>query len=152
MKLKWSQLYARWFYGCTKHPECQHSFDADQETGAPLADKKLIPEGHFRASDWTSGHPETRAKRPVRPGKALWRAILDESYLSGPTPVAVVAFPDPPEPPPQEPPVKKRRKNPAQDPFQGVDNSAPPQWAAAEMMPDLNAMLRLMIDAMGDRE
>lgn len=95
MKLKWSRRYTRWFYGCAKYPACSHTFDAEQKTGAPLpgSDGRPVPGDHFKASDWTSGHPEEASKTAI-PGRAFWRHVLDDTYLSEPLPVMPEAFPD----------------------------------------------------------
>lgn len=108
MKLKWSRLYTRWFYGCAKYPACHHTFDAEQGTGAPLpgVDGLPVPKNHFEASDWTSGHPEMTTGIPRWPGKALWNAVLDDSFLTGPFTVMPEAFTDSDESPAPSP--KKR--------------------------------------------
>ena len=95
MRCKWSKRYSRWFYGCTKWPGCQHTFDADQKTGAPLPGQDGRP-GHY---EWAEGHPEEFTRKPpvvshLHSTRAFWRHVLDDSYLSEPLEVMPEAFPD----------------------------------------------------------
>lgn len=90
MRCKWSQRNNNWFYGCTKFPSCRNTFDAVQETGAPIPDQDSRP-GSKHPEDATRRISEARVNHPVR---ALWRHLLADSDLSEPLEVLPEAFPD----------------------------------------------------------
>src|ERR1700749_437842 len=63
IRQSWQKL---WFYGCTRWPDCNFTFDAEQETGAPiLHTRRGIP---FRA-------PVTTKRDSV-----LWEALRTNAF------------------------------------------------------------------------
>lgn len=68
MQLKWARMRGQFFYGCTRWPNCDNAFDADQTTGAPIPG---------------SGRPkELRAKYArTKDGTSFWDEVLREDVF-----------------------------------------------------------------------